>query len=151
MYILQFLSSSRKCAPSRIVNVSSRAHRGGSIDFEDINFKRREYDALGAYQQSKLANILFTRELSRRLEGTGVTCYSLHPGVVRTELFRHLEDRIGVLKYLVWPLVYLCLKSPREGAQTSIYCAVDESLSGESGKYYSDCAEAEPTSQARFV
>ena len=65
------------------------------MDFDDINWEQRPYNRLTAYEQSKLANVLFTRELAKRLEGTGVTTYSLHPGVVMTELGRHLEDKLG--------------------------------------------------------
>ena len=65
------------------------------MDLEDINWERRTYGRQSAYEQSKLANILFTRELAKRLEGTGVTTYALHPGVVMTELGRHIEDKFG--------------------------------------------------------
>ena len=69
------------------------------MDFDDINWEQRPYNRLTAYEQSKLANVLFTRELAKRLEGTGVTTYSLHPGVVMTELGRHLEDKLGKCIY----------------------------------------------------
>ena len=135
-------------APSRIVNVASKAQRyhgtwyDGSIDFDDLNGEK-SYDRARAYGQSKLANVLFTRELARRLNGTRVTAYSLHPGAILTELPRHLEN-IPVLGYLVKPLLFVfsfALKTPFEGAQTSICCAVDERLENVSGRYYSDCVE----------
>ncbi|XP_045845128.1 retinol dehydrogenase 13 isoform X3 [Meles meles] len=76
-------------APSRIINLSSLAHIAGHVDFDDLNWEKRKYDTRGAYCQSKLAIILFTKELSRRLQGTGVTVNAVHPGVARTELGRH--------------------------------------------------------------
>ena len=94
------VSSLQKSAPSRIVNVSSLAHERGKMDLDDINFEQQPYSRGKAYQQSKLANILFTRELAKRLEGTGVTTYALHPGVVATELARHIQDKIG--KYAMY-------------------------------------------------
>lgn len=138
------LDKLKASAPARIVNVSSRAHRGGTIDLEDMNFEKRPYSRIKAYSQSKLANVLFTKELARRLEGSGVTCYSLHPGVVMTELFRHIEEKVGPLKYLAYPLALVFMKTAADGAQTTIYCAVEETLAKESGKYYADCKETEP-------
>ncbi|TKS73423.1 Retinol dehydrogenase 13 [Collichthys lucidus] len=126
----------KKSSPSRIVNVSSLAHEKGQIYFDDINLEK-DYDPWKSYRQSKLANVLFTRELANRLQGTGVTTYSLHPGVIRTELGRHLWPTMPLWKRVVYkPLVFL-IKSPTEGAQTTIYCAVEESLQNESGLYYS--------------
>ncbi|XP_035511778.1 retinol dehydrogenase 12, like isoform X1 [Morone saxatilis] len=128
----------KRSAPARIINVSSMAHSWGSINLEDIN-SEKSYDKKAAYSQSKLANILFTRSLAKRLEGTGVTTYSLHPGVVQTDLWRHLNG----LQQAVMKMVSPFTKSSAQGAQTSIYCAVEPSLEKESGGYYSDCAPAE--------
>ncbi|KAM7396698.1 hypothetical protein PAMP_019721 [Pampus punctatissimus] len=125
----------KKSSPSRIVNVSSLAHENGQIYFDDIN-QDKDYHPWKSYSQSKLANVLFTRELAKKLQGTGVTTYSLHPGVIRTDLSRHLSLWKRVL---CTPLTFF-IKSPTEGAQTTIYCAVEESLQKESGLYYSDCA-----------
>ncbi|XP_022283202.1 retinol dehydrogenase 13 isoform X2 [Canis lupus baileyi] len=83
------LDKLKASAPSRIINLSSLAHVAGHIDFDDLNWEKRKYDTKAAYCQSKLAVILFTKELSRRLQGTGVTVNALHPGVARTELGRH--------------------------------------------------------------
>ncbi|KAM7390201.1 hypothetical protein PAMA_008399 [Pampus argenteus] len=127
----------KKSAPARIITVSSMAHSWGSINLEDINSENR-YDKKRAYSQSKLANILFTRSLAKRLAGTGVTTYSLHPGVVQTDLWRHLNGPQQVVMKMVKPFT----KSPVQGAQTSIYCAVEPTLESESGGYYSDCAPA---------
>ena len=103
------MSLLKKAAPgARIVNVSSLAHEGGQIYWEDINFEKTPYDPLKAYQQSKLANILFTKELARRGEGSGVNSYALHPGVIHTELGRHIKDAYGtVAYYMVKPFFYL--------------------------------------------
>uniref|UniRef100_A0AC11B0V2 Retinol dehydrogenase 13 n=1 Tax=Ovis aries TaxID=9940 RepID=A0AC11B0V2_SHEEP len=83
------LDKLKASAPSRIINVSSLAHVAGHIDFEDLNWEKKNYDTKAAYCQSKLAVVLSTKELSRRLQGTGVTVNALHPGVARTELGRH--------------------------------------------------------------
>ena len=136
----------KRSAPSRVVNVSSYGHRMGQINFDDLN-SEKSYSRVGAYSNSKLANILFTRELSRRLEGTGVTANSLHPGAVQTELGRHLGP--AIIAWLLTPIVGMVLKSARQGAQTSIYCAVSEELEGVSGLYFRDCAQKEPASQAK--
>ena len=106
----------QESSPSRIVNVSSKAHRGGNIDFDDINWEQRKYSMRGAYQQSKLANNLFTIELARRLEGTGVTTYSLHPGVVFTDIWRNWPK---VLKYLFYVPALLLMKNCKDGAQVN--------------------------------
>lgn len=138
----------KKSAPCRVVNVSSLAHKRGQINFNDLNWEKGTYSPGAAYAQSKLANVLFTRELARRLEGTGVTVNSLHPGAVHTELGRHL----GVSKFvelLLSPIIWLVLKTPQQGAQTTIYCAVSKDLDGVSGQYFSDCAAKEPAEQAK--
>uniref|UniRef100_UPI0037E933C6 retinol dehydrogenase 12-like n=1 Tax=Semicossyphus pulcher TaxID=241346 RepID=UPI0037E933C6 len=127
----------KKSAPARIVTVSSMAHSWGTIKLDDIN-SEKNYEKRAAYSQSKLANILFTRSLAKRLEDTGVTAYSLHPGVVQTDLWRHLSGPQRVIMKMVSPFT----KNSSQGAQTSIYCAVEPSLAEESGGYYSDCAPA---------
>ena len=132
---------------ARIVTVSSLAHKNGKIQWDDISWERTEYSSNAAYGQSKLANILFTRELANRLRGTGVNVYSLHPGLIATELSRHVKNRLGIFKHLMLLLQPL-LKTPEAGAQTSIFCAVDESVDSETGLYYSDCAVKTPEPQA---
>ncbi|CAG02360.1 unnamed protein product, partial [Tetraodon nigroviridis] len=137
----------KKSAPSRIVIVSSLAHKRGQIHFEDINLDK-DYGREKSYRQSKLANVLFCKELAARLQGTGVTVYSLHPGVIRTELSRHLLPTLAWwVRMIIVPIMWMN-KSPREGAQTTIYCAVEESVAQESGLYYSDCAPKMPAPQA---
>ena len=140
-----FLDRLKSSQPSRIINVSSKGHRMGSgkINFEDINYEK-SYDSWAAYFNSKLANVLFTRELSKRLEGTHVTVNALHPGAVSTELGRHT-----ILATLALPIGWYILKTPTQGAQTSIYCAVSEEMEGVSGKYLKDCAIVEESKGAQ--
>ncbi|XP_056268151.1 retinol dehydrogenase 13 [Pseudoliparis swirei] len=137
----------KKSTPSRVVIVSSLAHEKGSIDFDDIHLDV-QYHRETSYRQSKLANVLFCRELASRLQGTGVTVYSLHPGVIRTELGRHLLPTLALWQRIFVTPIIMLIKSPAAGAQTSIYCAVDESQANASGLYYSDCAPKEPAPQA---
>ncbi|XP_060576274.1 retinol dehydrogenase 12-like [Ruditapes philippinarum] len=135
----------KKSAPSRIINVSSSAHRMGHINFDDLNGEK-SYSRVGAYAQSKAANILFTRELSKRLKGTGVTANSLHPGLINTELLRHAPLLSRIIGF---PVPYLVFKTVAQGAQTTIHCAVSKELDGVSGKYFSDCVIKEEASQVQ--
>ncbi|XP_003224921.2 retinol dehydrogenase 12 isoform X1 [Anolis carolinensis] len=137
-FLLTFLLIERmkESAPSRIVNVSSLAHCLARIRFEDLQGEKSYHRGL-AYCNSKLASILFTRELARRLQGTRVTANALHPGSIVSELGRHLTILIFLGKLLTF-----FLKTPQEGAQTSVYCAVAEELESVSGKYFSDCKPA---------
>jgi NAD(P)-dependent dehydrogenase (short-subunit alcohol dehydrogenase family) len=125
------LDTLKASAPARIVNVSSDAHRGARLDFDDLE-SRRSYRGFRAYAQSKLAVILFTYELSRRLEGTGVTVNVLHPGFVATNMYQNS----GKLFKLLRPLISLLAKSPEEGAETSIYLATSTEMEGVTGKYF---------------
>jgi NAD(P)-dependent dehydrogenase (short-subunit alcohol dehydrogenase family) len=127
-------------APSRIITVASEAHREGRIDFDDLQ-GARSYRALRAYRQSKLANVLFTRELARRLQGTGVTANALHPGVV-----------VSKLLFGGWKIAKLArpfLKTPEEGAETVVYLALSPDVAGVSGQYFIDCRPAEPSRRAQ--
>ncbi|XP_072530957.1 retinol dehydrogenase 12 isoform X2 [Salminus brasiliensis] len=139
----------KNSTPSRIINVSSIAHKGGKIHFDDLSFNRTPYDSLVSYRQSKLANVLFTRELSRRTKGSGVTAYALHPGVIRTELGRYVEMRHPVVSTLLSIPALLLMKTPKQGAQTTIYCAITEGLENHSGCYFSDCRLMEPALEAK--
>lgn len=125
--------------PSRIINVASSAHTFGHMDFEDLQ-QRSKYTPWGAYGQSKLANVLYTYELARRLpSGCKTTVNALHPGVVATNLGKYLIDD-G--KWYTKPLVkasQLFLKTPEQGAATSIYLATSPEVEGVSSKYFSDC------------
>jgi len=127
------LDNLKASAPSRIINVSSLAHKFGKINRDDINLEK-SYEKWSSYGQSKLANILFTRELAKRLDGTGVTANSLHPGSVSTELQRH----ITILNIIFTPFKFL-FKTPKSGAQTSIALAVEPDLEKVTGKYFADC------------
>ncbi len=119
--------------PARIVNVASDAHKGASINFADIQLKTK-YSGWKAYQQSKLANILFTYELARRIQGKNVTANTLHPGFVNTNFLEVFKDSpmAWVLKAVV-PLIAL---SPENGARTSIYLASSPEVEGVSGRYF---------------
>ncbi|XP_056603239.1 retinol dehydrogenase 11 [Triplophysa dalaica] len=136
----------KKSTPSRVVNVSSLAHETGKIHFDDINMDKN-YNPHTSYLQSKLANVLFNRELAARLKGTGVTTCALHPGVIRTELGRHFFSQLWK-RILFLPFTFF-IKTPWEGAQTTIYCAVEGSLKDSSGLYYSDCAPKLAAPQGR--
>lgn len=141
--LIDLLKSSK---PSRIVVVSSSAHylttSTESFKFDNIN-SEKYYKKWDTYGQSKLANILFTRELSKRLKGTGVTANSLHPGAIKTELSRHL----GPLETIGMRAMFVFFKTPTEGAQTNIYLAVSEEVEGVSGLYFADC-KVKKTSKA---
>lgn len=119
-------------APARIVTVSSGAHPMGKLDFADLQGERR-YSGQAAYNQSKLANVVFTYELARRLAGTGVTANVLHPGVVRTGFAA--EDPSTVWKVFL-PVIRPLLKTPVQGAATSVYLASAAEVEGVSGEYF---------------
>jgi retinol dehydrogenase 14 len=125
----------RASAPARVVTVSSGAQAAGRIDFDDLQGARR-YSGQRAYSQSKLANILFTNELARRLQGTGVTANSVHPGVVRTNFGS--EDQAGFFR-IVSPLVRRFLKTPTQGAWTPIYLASSPDVEGITGRFFASC------------
>ncbi|XP_069788033.1 retinol dehydrogenase 13-like isoform X2 [Narcine bancroftii] len=134
---------------SRIINVSSLAHIAGEIDFDDLNWEKRKYNTKAAYCQSKLANVLFTKELAKRLEGTGITVNAVHPGVTNTELGRHTGMHKSTFSSTVLgPLFFLLIKSPKIGAQPSIYLSVAEELEGISGKYFDAMKQKDPSPQA---
>ncbi|XP_077623244.1 retinol dehydrogenase 11 isoform X2 [Crocuta crocuta] len=137
------LEKLKESAPSRIVNVSSLAHHLGRIHFHNLQGEKF-YNAGLAYCHSKLANILFTQELARRLKGSGVTTYSVHPGTVNSELVRHST----FIKWMWW-LFSFFIKTPEQGAQTSLYCAITEGLEILSGHHFSDCSVAWVSAQAR--
>lgn len=121
-------------APARVVTVSSGAQSMGRIDFDDLQGTRK-YSGQRAYNQSKLANVMFTYELARRLEGTGVTANVLHPGVTRTGF--GAEDQAP---YFAWMsgLAHPFMKSPAQGAETPIYLASSPDVEGVSGTYFAN-------------
>jgi NAD(P)-dependent dehydrogenase (short-subunit alcohol dehydrogenase family) len=126
------LSTLTASAPARVVTVSSGAHQDAQIDFDDLMYERRRYRPLGAYGQAKLANIMFTYELARRLEGTGVTANALHPGFVASNFARNNGPLYGVGMMLLSPLAI----SPERGAETSIYLASSPDVASVTGKYF---------------
>ncbi len=127
------LDTLRASAPARIICVSSNAHSGGKIEFDNLQGERK-YDA-SMYGNSKLANILFTRELSRRLEGSGVSANALHPGFVNTGFG---QNNPGILMKMIRAVVPLVARSPEKGAQTSIYLASSPDVAGVTGQYFHD-------------
>jgi len=126
-------------APARIVNVASDAHyQAKGIDFEGLRHRTKGITGLPEYAVSKLCNVLFAAELARRQAGTGVSAYSLHPGVVASEIWRRVP----------WPARQIMTRrmlSIEQGAQTSLYCATSPEVAGESGRYYDRCRVAEPS------
>ena len=131
-------------APARIVNVASKAHFDAKqgIDFEAQRRSTPSLTGLPEYAVSKLANVLFTRELARRLAGSGVTAYSLHPGVVATDVWRAIPAPVA------WIMKRFMI-SPEQGAATTLYCATDPALAGTSGRYYDECRERTPSRVAQ--
>ncbi len=127
-------------APARIVNVASDAHAFvKSMNFADLNFKVG-FRGMKVYGHSKLANILFTRELAKRVDGSGVTVNAVHPGAVATGL----GSQNGLLGRMVQPLMKLFLKSPEQGARTLIYASTAPALADVTGRYFANCREKHP-------
>jgi len=128
---------------ARLVNVSSDAHRGGKINLGDLQLSRG-YSGFGAYSQSKLANVLFTYELARKLQGTGVTSNALHPGFVNTGFAKNNGSLFRLAMRLLSPMQ----KKVDNGALTSIYLTSSHEVEGVSGKYFTDCkaVESDPAS-----
>ncbi len=127
------LETLKASAPARVVTVASAAHTGAHIPFDDL-WHRRRYFAFGVYGETKLANILFTYELARRLDGTGVTANALHPGFVASN-FGHGETRLWNMAFtLARPFAI----STERGAQTSIYLASSPEVEGVSGRYFAN-------------
>ena len=138
------LDTLKASAPARIINVSSNAHSGGKIDFDNLQGER-SYSSFGPYGNSKLANILFTIELARRLEGTGVTGNALHPGFTSTGFGK---NNPGFLMKIMGAVVPLIARSPEKGAATSIYLASSPEVQSITGKYFVDCKVTQPAPQA---
>jgi NAD(P)-dependent dehydrogenase (short-subunit alcohol dehydrogenase family) len=133
-------------APARVVNVSSRGHLRGGMDFDDPHWRSRTYDKWKAYGQSKTANILFTVELERRLGPQGVHAYAVHPGVILTELSRHLTpEDLEALRGGGGGRPALTLVDVPTGAATQVWAATTADLEGRGGIYLESCAVAGPT------
>jgi NAD(P)-dependent dehydrogenase (short-subunit alcohol dehydrogenase family) len=133
----------KSSAPARIVTVASRAHyRAPGIDWQAVGERTRSTSAIAEYGVSKLANVLFSAELARRLAGSGVSTYSLHPGVVASDVWRSVP----------WPvrsLIKLFMISTEQGAATTLHCATSASVAAESGLYYDSCRSRNPSKVAR--
>ena len=134
-------------APSRVIVVASDAHKSArrGLDFDDLQ-SERTYRSFGVYGKSKLANILFARELARRLAGTGVTVNSVHPGFVASRFGR--DGDTGLLGKLMMPLTRPFALNATQGAQTSIYLASDPAVEGITGAYWVKSAPVEPSNAA---
>ena len=119
--------------------MASDAHYGAKgIDFDRLRRPARGITGMAEYSVSKLCNVLFTQELARRLAGTGVTSYALHPGVVASDIWRRVP-------WPIRPLITRRMLTVEQGAQTSLYCATSPEVADVSGRYYDDCAEREPS------
>jgi len=134
-----------KGAPARVVSLSSRGHQMSPVVFDDIQFERRPYDKWEAYGQSKTANILFAVELERRLGSRGVHANALHPGVIMTELSRHMDqsDFEDLQKRAQERGAPMTLKPVEAGAATSVFAATAPELEGRGGLYLEDCHVAD--------
>lgn len=132
----------RESAPARIVNVASDAHyRARGIDFDAVQRPTASRTALSEYAVSKLANVLHAQALARRLDGAAVTTYSLHPGVIASDIWRQIP-------WPIRPIIKLRMGSTEDGAKTSLYCATAPEAAGESGKYYEKARLKEPGAAA---
>ena len=136
MLTVELLDLLKSSATSRVVNVSSEAHRSARINLDDLNLEKG-YGGWKAYGPSKLANVLFTYELARRLKGTGVTANCLHPGVVGTDFFNKIGGFAGKFLRLIAPF----MRTPEKGADTVIWLASSPEVEGITGKYFVDRKE----------
>ncbi|KAJ0064037.1 hypothetical protein NL108_017640 [Boleophthalmus pectinirostris] len=142
----------KESAPSRVINVSSAAHNVGLIDFDCLNKHRTlrlgstTSDLVKIYAASKLCNVLFTHELHKRLQGTNVTCFSLHPGAINTEFDRNFPLSILIIFGLVR---WFFFKTPEQGCQTTLHCALQPGLEPLSGRYFSNCTVRNVYAKAR--
>uniref|UniRef100_A0A0L8GQG5 Retinol dehydrogenase 13 n=2 Tax=Octopus bimaculoides TaxID=37653 RepID=A0A0L8GQG5_OCTBM len=137
------LDKLKKSAPSRILNICSHSFKNGSMNWQDLN-SAQKYDNREAFYQSHLAKVLFTTELSRRLQGSGVTVNAVYPGVTNTNLGNHLGiNKSYISSILLWPIKWILLKTPMQGAQTALFCSVDPSLETVSGHYFCNNKEME--------
>ncbi|XP_054857820.1 dehydrogenase/reductase SDR family member 13-like [Eublepharis macularius] len=137
----------KRCAPSRVVVLASIVHRMGKIDFQNIHKPvDGQWKFFQAYCNSKLANFLYTRELAKRLEGTSVTCYAVHPGFVHTYIIHHSPIWLRLVLQAGSSLFF---RDPMNGAQTSVYCATQEGIEVFTGHYFANCQLQEPYPNAR--
>jgi len=140
---LLLLDRIKQSAPARIINISSHLHQNATIKFDDLGGER-SYGGMSSYGQSKLANVLFTYELARRLAGTGVTVNAVHPGAVATNLARNN----GGIVSAAWKLAGTFMRSPENGARTQVYLASAPEVDGVTGKYFIDEKEARSSAES---
>jgi NAD(P)-dependent dehydrogenase (short-subunit alcohol dehydrogenase family) len=141
----ELLDLLKSTGSARVVNVASEAHRNAQVHWDDIQFERTPYRQFTAYGQSKLCNILFTRELAKRLEGTRVTANCLHPGVIGSGFGQTYAGPLRVLMKVARPF----LLTPEKGARTQVWLASSSEVEGVSGKYFDKCKERRPSRRAR--
>lgn len=136
------LEKLKQSAPARIVVVSSKLHKTPkTFDLSDVKAPTKSWNGIKEYGLAKLANVLFVKALAKRLEGTGVNVYALHPGVVASDVWRAVP----------WPLdklIKLFMISTEEGAKTSLYCAMSDDVAEQNGLYYDECKVVEPSALA---
>lgn len=137
-----FIDLLKKSAPSRIVVVASELYRLANLNLDNLNPVDTRFPVY-YYYVSKYANIVFTKELARRLAGTNVTANCLHPGMIDTGIYRNVPIPLSWGMQLITKFFF---KTPEQGAQTTIYAAVSEKLEGVSGKYFLDCRERDLSS-----
>ena len=139
----------RESAPARIVVLASDAHyrAKSGLDFDDLMSERGSFRGFDVYAKSKLANVMFTRELAKRLEGSGVTVNAAHPGVVATE-FAGKDDTRGIIG-IFFGLIRPFLRTPAKGAATSVYLANSAEVEGVTGRYFADSREKPPSRPSR--
>ncbi|XP_022818151.1 retinol dehydrogenase 13-like [Spodoptera litura] len=142
------LDTLKESAPSRVITVTGSVHQRGQINKDDLNFTKK-YDAPAAYAQSKLANLLFVRELGRRLLGTGVSVVAVDPGLTDTNITRHMSVMKSVSRFVVYPMFWPFMKSSKIGSQVIVHAALDPALSDCSGDYYVDMKKKEPSKLAQ--
>ncbi|XP_037533676.1 retinol dehydrogenase 11 [Nematolebias whitei] len=142
----------KACGPSRIINVSSMAHNFGSIDFDCLNshkclgFGTSFIRVFQIYCDSKLCNVLFNHELAKKLQGTNVTCYSLHPGAISSDLGRNTSS---VFHVILKPVTTFFFKNTTQGCQTTLHCTLQEGIEHLSGRYFSNCTVRELYAKAK--
>ena len=138
----RLLDSLGEGAPRRVVTVASKSHyQAKGIDFDAVSRPARSMTGLPEYAVSKLANVLFSQELARRVTERGIHTYVLHPGVVASEIWRNVP---GPMRFVMTRF----MKSPEGGARTSVYCASSPEVADDTGRYYTDCAVKEPNAAA---
>jgi len=133
------LDKLKQSAPARIVVVSSKMHFGPkAFDLSKVKAPTQSFNGLKEYGLAKLCNVLFVKALAKRLQGTGVTVYAVHPGVVASDVWRSVPWPLG-------PIMKRFMLTTEDGAKTSLYCATAAAAAGESGLYYDECAVKEPS------